>query len=330
MKKLVCILALFLVTFSSIAQVDTIYATVYNDSVTIWHMNTFRNCGSLFDIQVDFDDYFITINEVDTGQLAYCMCYFNLSVTLASLEPGMYTVDVYGDDMDGGYFGRIYFEIGNSGFSYSMTDCLEMEKTDSSSIELLVNEDHLKVNWYNAFLNCCPELEWTTWFTTDTFHISLTDNGVCDCECFFNVSLQYGPFTPGTYVLDFLDGLYGYPEFTIIENKTDPQIISTYQSPCYDAQNTEQISLLENKFEVYPNPFSTNMTIEYVVNEPGIVRVEIYDVIGKSIILIDDEMCHHGKYTNNFNGSQLKPGVYFIRYQLNNTILTKKIVKEEL
>lgn len=327
MKKLILLLAFFTLTLNLLAQNDTVYATVSGDSVTIWHMNSFRNCGSLFDIQVDFDDHLITVNEVDTGQLAYCMCYFDLSVTLTSLEPGIYTVEVYGTDDGSIYFDRIYFEIGTSGFSYFMTDCLGNEKNDSSYIELNVENSFLYINWYNAELNCCPEFEWTTATVADTFMINLFDISPCDCICLYNLSIQYGPFDPGTYVLNFLDGLYGYPEFTIPETKEDPIVVSTYQSLCNDAQNVDDVNLLISEILIYPNPFENSFTIDYKVEKAEIVTIEIFDVLGNLVEVVLSEYKMTGIYSKNINSMQLKDGIYILKYS-DNSSLIQKIIKQ--
>jgi len=77
------------------AQNDTIYATVNGDTATIWHIGTFWNCTSVFDMDVQIDKYQITVTEYVYEGIVHCLCYFDLSVTIANLEAGYYSVDVY-------------------------------------------------------------------------------------------------------------------------------------------------------------------------------------------------------------------------------------------
>ncbi|MCP4710286.1 MAG: hypothetical protein GY869_16815, partial [Planctomycetes bacterium] len=80
------------------ARADSISSIVQGDTATIWHTDTYRNCGSLFTMDVQISDNLITITEVDTGEAMFCMCYFDLSVTIGPLEPGDYTAEIYSTD----------------------------------------------------------------------------------------------------------------------------------------------------------------------------------------------------------------------------------------
>ncbi len=79
-----------------IAQGDSIYVTVDGNFTTIWHTETLRNCASLYDMNVHLSDSVITVMEVDTvGSIVDCLCYFDLAVSIGSLFPGDYTLDVF-------------------------------------------------------------------------------------------------------------------------------------------------------------------------------------------------------------------------------------------
>jgi hypothetical protein len=96
MKKLLFLFAIIVGhSLSSFGQ-EAIYAVVENDTVTIWHIEAFRNCASAYDMQFEIDGNKINLYQVDTvGPIALCMCYFDLSATLTDLLPGYYEVDVY-------------------------------------------------------------------------------------------------------------------------------------------------------------------------------------------------------------------------------------------
>lgn len=95
---------------------DSIYAVAIDDSVTIWHKYTNRNCATIFGMDVQINGNHIDLYEVDLyGQIAYCMCNFNLSATITDLDPGFYTVDVYSSEAmnnwDTVYWGSTDFTI---------------------------------------------------------------------------------------------------------------------------------------------------------------------------------------------------------------------------
>jgi hypothetical protein len=96
MKKLsFLIIVLIFNSLFSFGQ-EAIYAVVQNDTVTIWHVETERNCASAYKMEFEIDGTDINLYEVDTvGPIALCLCYFDLSATLTDLAPGNYNVDVY-------------------------------------------------------------------------------------------------------------------------------------------------------------------------------------------------------------------------------------------
>jgi hypothetical protein len=63
----------------------------------------------------------------------------------------------------------------------------------------------------------------------------------------------------------------------------------------------------------YPNPFNPVTTIEYTVPVRSIVTLKIYDVLGKEIAVIVNELKSDGKYTVKFDGGLLASGIYFYR-----------------
>ncbi|MCF8368974.1 MAG: T9SS type A sorting domain-containing protein [Bacteroidales bacterium] len=86
---------LFCSQFPSKGQ-EAIYAIVENDTVTIWHVETYRNCASSYVMEFGINGNEINLFQVDTiGPIALCMCYFDLSATLTNLLPAYYEVDVY-------------------------------------------------------------------------------------------------------------------------------------------------------------------------------------------------------------------------------------------
>lgn len=119
-KTLLILFCLFFI-ISGFSQ-DLIYTEIIGDTAIIHHDETERNCASLYDMNFTIDDNLITLYETDTaGQLAFCMCHFDLSAEISGLEAGNYFVDVY--SVEGGppnfsdtlYWGSTAFTIEDSG-----------------------------------------------------------------------------------------------------------------------------------------------------------------------------------------------------------------------
>lgn len=93
--------------------------------------------------------------------------------------------------------------------------------------------------------------------------------------------------------------------------------------------NNESISELPKIVELeqnYPNPFNPTTTIEYGVPETGDVTLEVYDLLGRKVAtLLNTERKNAGRYTVNFDASNLASGMYIYRLQVGNSVLIKKL-----
>ncbi|MGE5400832.1 MAG: T9SS type A sorting domain-containing protein [Ignavibacteriales bacterium] len=76
----------------------------------------------------------------------------------------------------------------------------------------------------------------------------------------------------------------------------------------------------------YPNPFNPSTTIEYSISESGPVTLRIYDVLGKEITTLVNEVMPAGKHSVVFNSSTLPSGVYMYRIEAGAFSSTKKLV----
>ncbi|MBU2586341.1 MAG: T9SS type A sorting domain-containing protein, partial [Bacteroidetes bacterium] len=65
----------------------------------------------------------------------------------------------------------------------------------------------------------------------------------------------------------------------------------------------------------YPNPFNPITKIDYHVKELSKVNLKIYDILGREITTLINEIKPAGKYSVEFNGNRLASGVYFYRIE---------------
>ena len=81
---------------------------------------------------------------------------------------------------------------------------------------------------------------------------------------------------------------------------------------------------------IYSNPFDNSLTIDFEVKSPGIVKIEIYDVIGNlvNVLLLEYKLIgEYPLFKENINYIQ---GLYLIKYLENNNIFIQKIIKQNL
>jgi hypothetical protein len=76
----------------------------------------------------------------------------------------------------------------------------------------------------------------------------------------------------------------------------------------------------------YPNPFNSNTKIEYSLPNFDKVKLQVYDITGKLVQTLVDENQNSGKYSVNFDGSNLPSGIYVYRLQVGSYSQTKKMV----
>ncbi len=85
----------------------------------------------------------------------------------------------------------------------------------------------------------------------------------------------------------------------------------------------------------FPNPFNPATTIEYEIDNSKSgaavpVSIKVFDILGREIVTLIDEMKYPGKYSIRFNsnesGRQLSSGTYFYTLKASNKIKTRKMI----
>jgi len=76
----------------------------------------------------------------------------------------------------------------------------------------------------------------------------------------------------------------------------------------------------------YPNPFNPTTKIRYEVPKSGLVRLAVYDALGREVKLLVQETKSAGIYETQFDASNLSSGTYFYRLIADNSVETKKML----
>lgn len=84
----------------------------------------------------------------------------------------------------------------------------------------------------------------------------------------------------------------------------------------------ESFTLYQN----YPNPFNPKSTITFDIAKLSYVKLSVYDVSGKEIAVLADNMFHRGQYSVNFDASEFASGIYIYRLQSDEFSDTKKMI----
>jgi|GEM_PF-2055738 len=88
------------------------------------------------------------------------------------------------------------------------------------------------------------------------------------------------------------------------------------------------------RLSVYPNPFTSELTLTYEPKTYSRVRIEAFNTAGRRVSILVDEEKSPGIYTVNWNGTDDKgrkaaKGVYFLRSSMDGTVQVRKAIKLE-
>jgi Secretion system C-terminal sorting domain len=76
----------------------------------------------------------------------------------------------------------------------------------------------------------------------------------------------------------------------------------------------------------YPNPFNPSTQINFSVPEPSMVKITVYDVVGREVEVLVSEVLEAGNYKTSWNASGYSSGIYFYRLQTDNFVQVKKMI----
>jgi hypothetical protein len=165
--------------------------------------------------------------------------------------------------------------------------------------------------------------------TTDVYLARSTDGG----ETFGNVKISQTSFVPTAFTF-----LGDYNNISAYNNKIRPiwtrldGTVTSIWTVIIDSlsigirnlgnQIPDKYSLYQN----YPNPFNPSTKIKFEISKPGDIKLNVYDITGKTVSKIVNEYLSAGIYEVKFEGSNIPSGVCFYRLQTGNFIETKKML----
>lgn len=88
-----------------------------------------------------------------------------------------------------------------------------------------------------------------------------------------------------------------------------------------DANNPLRFKLSQN----YPNPFNPSTSISYSIAKPGVVKLEVFDLLGQKIASLVDRVQTAGEYDVSFEASDIPSGIYIYRLSNNGQTSIRKM-----
>jgi hypothetical protein len=79
-------------------------------------------------------------------------------------------------------------------------------------------------------------------------------------------------------------------------------------------------------FQNYPNPFNPSTIIKYQIPESGFVQLRVYNILGKEVVTLVNEVQEQGSYSVPFDASELAAGVYIYSIRVNDFFKSHKML----
>jgi hypothetical protein len=120
------------------------------------------------------------------------------------------------------------------------------------------------------------------------------------------------------------------PDGNTVFESTLPLGIWSYRAYRFDV-SADSINSISNvsSYDLsnnYPNPFNPTTKIRYTVINNVQVKLTVYDILGKEVVTLVNEVKQPNTYEVEFNGENLSSGIYFYQLRAGNYINTKKMI----
>jgi len=76
----------------------------------------------------------------------------------------------------------------------------------------------------------------------------------------------------------------------------------------------------------YPNPFNPSTNIQYSLPQDGFVTLKVFDVLGREVAILINEIKQRGTYTTQWHAADFPSGVYFLRLTAGSSTQVRKML----
>ncbi|MBU2445353.1 MAG: T9SS type A sorting domain-containing protein [Bacteroidetes bacterium] len=117
-------------------------------------------------------------------------------------------------------------------------------------------------------------------------------------------------------------------ESTIKRDRLMQNVLSWFD-PTTGVESFDDMAITNFRLEQnYPNPFNPITIIKFSIPHSAFVTLKVYDVLGKEVAKLVDEVKEPGTYEVEFSSqkSEVSSGIYFYELRAGNNRETKKMV----
>ncbi len=167
-----------------------------------------------------------------------------------------------------------------------------------------------------------------------TFREFVVDDGTGPCRVNDDGAYKYSIYPADTALgftilqkgasISYLRGVFyfSFGNYKLEPRKDDDFGTITKVVVAYNSEIPEKFELLQN----YPNPFNPSTYIEYRLPERVHVSLKVYDVLGREVATLVDEVQNAGSYRVRFENAGISSGVYFYVLRAGSFVSVKKMM----
>ena len=105
-----------------------------------------------------------------------------------------------------------------------------------------------------------------------------------------------------------------------------PDRVAILQPSVTGVQQKSFVPASYSLFQNYPNPFNPSTTISYTLKYSGKVYLSVYDILGREVAVLANEIQAAGPHEMKFSTAGLSSGIYFYKLQSGGGVLTRKMM----
>ncbi len=204
---------------------------------------------------------------------------------------------------------------------------IKMQTTTSSSVSGFIS-----TGWTTVYTGTytVPGTGWQYINLQTPFYWNGTQNLLIEI-CFDNTSYTSNSTVAGTSATGMtwhhhLDGSAGCTMTGGTTQSTRPNICMQMNLILGNNSGITELPKVFSLAQNYPNPFNPVTSIKFSVPKQSLVKIVIYDVIGREVAALVNEVKNPGNYAISFDASMYASGVYFYRMESGDFTDVKKMV----
>ncbi len=212
----------------------------------------------------------------------------------------------------------------------SSNEMFKWAKTNLSST-MKNGLDYVLVSYYE---DDCNNLQPNWQQVFDSLHAMFPNSKLGIGECGTNKSTKKASYINRYYKMNITTPNYvgGYFWWYFKQDCVpSTKALWTTMNNAFTSFNPNAPSAIENgeayksSLDNYPNPFNPVTNISFEVPTQGLVTLKVYDLAGKEVANLVNEVKPAGSYNIEFNGVKLSSGIYLYRLTSGNTVITNKM-----